>query len=129
MKKNSIDYATVITGDSLIKKARKALKIAKQFKKEDITIISSSIKLHNPFSFKNCSINTKLIIFEKTNGFSDFTKFSEFITCGIEVNKRGQDPFVIFPEIVIISSYQSVHDASLIMKQSFERRFKVIHID
>jgi hypothetical protein len=98
--KNSI----LIIGPAQSGKSTKARKIATQFQIEEVVKIDCFHKnvWDNKFLFRNCTENTKLIIFEELKGWQQLQNCMGFINNPITVNKPLISQFTIEPKLIFV---------------------------
>lgn len=80
---------------------------------------------HN-FMFSNCNIDTEIIhIHDLLDYKNKLELFFNLITDGVEVDKRGQKSFTIYPQIIISISCEM---SDLNITPSLERRFDIFQL-
>ena len=80
----------------------------------------------NPFMFSECNFLTKVIIIDDLKNNKQFIPFLFFLISGVNVNKRGQLPFTIFPEIIIVCDESITKEALEKYGSSLNRRIEII---
>ena len=117
----------IITGLQCSGKTTKAREIATQFAKENVVWITARDKRQysSPFAFSDCTKDTQLIIIEEIMKVRDVKFFFNCISEGVWVNKKGKNPFIINPQIVLVCQYKIIK-TQLPTGASFTNRFDVI---
>jgi hypothetical protein len=117
----------IITGPQASGKTTKAREIASQFPKENVVWLFARDKRHysSPFAFSDCTENTQLIIVEEIMKARDVEFFFNCISEGVWVNKRGKNPFIINPQIVLVCQSEIIKN-QLPEGASFTHRFDVV---
>lgn len=80
----------------------------------------------NPFMFSECNFSTKVIIIDELKNNKQFIPFLFFLTNGVNVNKRGQLPFTIFPEIIVVCDKNITKEVLEQYGSSLNRRIEII---
>jgi type II secretory pathway predicted ATPase ExeA len=124
---------TVIIGDADSGKTLKAKEIASSYNQENVTwydgrIFNKKSYRHGMrFYFSRCNLNTELLIIDDLGDASNIEMFYSYACQGLEVEKQGKDPFIIYPKIIIVcSSEVSINDFPL-ESMAFKRRVSIIN--
>jgi hypothetical protein len=124
---------TVIIGDADSGKTLKAKEIASSYNQENVTwydgrIFNKKLYRHSTrFYFSRCNLNTELLIIDDFGDASNIEMFYSYACEGLEVEKQGKDPFIIYPKIIIgCSSEVSIDDFPL-ESMAFKRRVSIIN--
>ena len=125
--KQEFKKATIIFGKDDKCKLSKANEITSCFKNDEIIFLPGRYGLNHKFSFSTCNKNTKAIIIDQIASSTQVEIFFNPIIHGLTVNKRGSDPFVIHPEIILICSNE-LKEVQL-TGSSFTSRFNIINTD
>ena len=122
-----MEKITVIIGKADSGKTMKAKEIASSYKKENVTWISGKDWKHNrPFLYRSCNLNTELIIIDDCDDASHIDGIYSSMAEGIKVEKPYEEPFYIYPKIIIVCSSEiSIDD--FIQSNAFKRRVTIIN--
>ncbi len=122
----------VVTGGSGLGKTAMVRLLSDQYKKENVTILESSIgDFFCGFALQNCHKDTEVIVYKDFNQINDFYKFQRLLHSDVFVNKPLKKQFPINPELIIVEC-----DARITMNQilelmlfySFTRPFQLISL-
>ncbi len=105
-------------------KTTKAREIASQYKPEEVVqLLPTKI---SPFSFRQCTPETKLIVVDELNDVKAVENYIIAASSPLEVNKRGEYPFIISPKFVIVCSSMITHAQHFNIGASFIRRCEIV---
>jgi ABC-type dipeptide/oligopeptide/nickel transport system ATPase component len=82
--------------------------------------------LKDPFCFSMCSKKTKVVIIDELRNPQYLLTLIFSSVDGIIVNKRGQKPFEIYPEMIIVCCEDITKERLLDMGSSILRRIEII---
>ncbi len=76
----------------------------------------------DPFAFSDCCEETRLVVIDECNSIFTIDELAS-TTSGIQVNIKGENPFIINPVIIVITDMKPNLSQ---MGASFTRRFKIV---
>lgn len=114
----------IIIGAAGSGKTMKAKYIAKMHHDNEVVWIDTGYNPENHFAFWRCTKNTKLIIFDEIKSDTKIEDFEPLIEA-VRVNKRGFEPFIIHPRIIIVYA-EGISKEDFRLGSSFYNRFDII---
>lgn len=96
----------LIVGPRNSGKTKQALLFCKEYKKEEVEILSYNniIEQKNHFAFSSCTKKTKLIVIDEFYELEQVKECFYWIYNGIKIDKKFHEPFVIKPRFVFVLS-------------------------
>lgn len=99
---------TIITGSAGSGKTTKAKELAAEFSPDEVVWSNDRSRnfSQDSFYFASCQTNTKLLVVDAVITESQIIAYLLFAATGILVNKKGKEPFLIKPEIILVCQFQ-----------------------
>lgn len=122
----------LIVGKSDNDKTTKAKEITGLYNNENVTWIDGynyNKGFHKNFFYNSCSLNTELVVIDGIKDASHIEHFFADITDGISIEKKCEDPFLIYPNITLICSSKILMNDLPIESLAFNRRVLIINCD
>lgn len=112
---------TIITGLQGTGKRKKAKELAAKFSENEVAFLSARGHsfLKTSHVFDQCQLDTKLIVVTDISDLQDLFCYLFLASYGLMVNRKGENPFMIYPEITLICIGISFADKQNIDKARF----------
>lgn len=126
MESNKMPKPILIIGTQNSGKTLAAKGVGSRFKE---TVIIDGKNWHErPFQFQVCTENTDCIILDEFISPNEVEYFYGLTANGVDVERLGIKPVVIYPQIVIIINIPKGISNVLQLSQAIKRRFDTIRI-